>query len=219
MQNTESPLTHLSIGKAAKYLGVSIDTLRRWEKKGKLSTHRSPGGHRYFLKKDLDQAFAPKAKEEKVNLQKEEVKENRIEEETIPTPSAPQIMEPQLQAEVEIPTNEPLSWQSSEPIATPQEEPLVLNESESVIIPEAPSYQPPYVEEITPNPTFPGEELLSKSEDSLISIRENILKELPKKKSISKIYFIFLALFLIVDIFLFFYWLGLRNLSPISPFP
>lgn len=44
---------HLSIGQAAKFLKISIDTLRRWDKKGKIKSYRSPGGHRYFLKDDL----------------------------------------------------------------------------------------------------------------------------------------------------------------------
>jgi len=30
----------LSIGEASEYLGVSIDTLRRWEKKGKIEPMR-----------------------------------------------------------------------------------------------------------------------------------------------------------------------------------
>ena len=47
----------LSIGEASEYLGVSIDTLRRWEKKGRIEPRRSPGGHRYFDKKDLDDLF------------------------------------------------------------------------------------------------------------------------------------------------------------------
>ncbi len=47
----------LSIGKASKYLGVAIETLRRWDKKGKIRSYRSPGGHRYFFKKDLDSLF------------------------------------------------------------------------------------------------------------------------------------------------------------------
>lgn len=44
----------LSISEAAKYLGVSIDTLRRWDKRGKLSAQKSPGGHRYYSKLDLE---------------------------------------------------------------------------------------------------------------------------------------------------------------------
>lgn len=46
-----------SIGDASLYLGVSIDTLRRWVRAGKLAARRSPGGHRYFLKEDLDGVF------------------------------------------------------------------------------------------------------------------------------------------------------------------
>lgn len=55
----------LSIGKAAKYLGVSVDTLRRWEKKGVVSPHRSPGGHRYFIKEDLEDLFNQKHSRQK----------------------------------------------------------------------------------------------------------------------------------------------------------
>ena len=53
-------LDRISIGKASEYLGVSIDTLRRWEKKGVIAAYRSPGGHRYFLKNDLDKLFGQK---------------------------------------------------------------------------------------------------------------------------------------------------------------
>ncbi len=44
----------LSVGKAVKYLDVSIDTLRRWDKNGKLLARRSSGGHRYYFLADLD---------------------------------------------------------------------------------------------------------------------------------------------------------------------
>lgn len=44
----------LTIGEAAKILGVSIDTLRRWDKKGTLKSFRvSSTGHRYYSKQDL----------------------------------------------------------------------------------------------------------------------------------------------------------------------
>jgi excisionase family DNA binding protein len=36
----------LRIGQAAKALGVSISTLRRWEKEGKIQAERTPHGHR-----------------------------------------------------------------------------------------------------------------------------------------------------------------------------
>ena len=56
----QTPTDRYSIGKSSEYLGVSIDTLRRWEKKGVVTAYRSPGGHRYFLKQDLDMLFGQK---------------------------------------------------------------------------------------------------------------------------------------------------------------
>lgn len=50
----------LPIGEASEYVGVSVDTLRRWVKKGKLRTFRSPGGHRYFLRENLAEVFGKK---------------------------------------------------------------------------------------------------------------------------------------------------------------
>jgi len=38
----------VSIGQAAKTLGVSISTLRRWEKEGKIQAERTPHGHRRY---------------------------------------------------------------------------------------------------------------------------------------------------------------------------
>lgn len=43
-----------SIGQAAKHIGVSRDTLRRWEKKGKITALRSPSNRRYYTKEQLD---------------------------------------------------------------------------------------------------------------------------------------------------------------------
>jgi len=45
----------LTIREAAEFLGVSIDTLRRWDKSGKLNAKRKEGGtHRYYPKEDLE---------------------------------------------------------------------------------------------------------------------------------------------------------------------
>ncbi len=60
----------LSIAEAAEYLGVSKDTLRRWEKRGKLTARRTVGGHRRYGRKQLEnilkqpmaQVFEPKPK-------------------------------------------------------------------------------------------------------------------------------------------------------------
>jgi putative resolvase len=38
----------ISIGKAAKEIGVSLDTLRRWEKSGKITVERTVKGHRRY---------------------------------------------------------------------------------------------------------------------------------------------------------------------------
>jgi putative resolvase len=38
----------VNIGTAAKHFGVSQETLRRWEKSGKISVERTPKGHRRF---------------------------------------------------------------------------------------------------------------------------------------------------------------------------
>lgn len=42
------------IGEAAKKLGLSSETLRRWERAGKISFSRSPGGKRLFSEADLE---------------------------------------------------------------------------------------------------------------------------------------------------------------------
>lgn len=45
----------LSIGQAAEYLGVSLNTLRRWDESGKLIAIKKDGGtHRYYREKDLE---------------------------------------------------------------------------------------------------------------------------------------------------------------------
>ena len=45
----------LTIGQATLYLGVSLNTLRRWDEKGKLVAIKKDGGtHRYYREKDLE---------------------------------------------------------------------------------------------------------------------------------------------------------------------
>lgn len=44
----------LTISEAAKHLNVSIDTLRRWDKNGKLRAKKIAGGHRYYSQFDLE---------------------------------------------------------------------------------------------------------------------------------------------------------------------
>jgi molybdopterin-binding protein len=42
----ESGGAHVRVGQAAEMLGVSVETLRRWEQEGRLRTDRSSGGQR-----------------------------------------------------------------------------------------------------------------------------------------------------------------------------
>lgn len=51
---TEKESSWLTIGQAAKYLGISRDTLRRWEKRGQLKAVRSPSNRRFYTKNQLD---------------------------------------------------------------------------------------------------------------------------------------------------------------------
>ena len=44
----------LHITDAARFIGVSQDTLRRWERKGKLIPRRTVGGHRRYSRKQLE---------------------------------------------------------------------------------------------------------------------------------------------------------------------
>lgn len=44
----------LSIGEAAEFLGVAINTLRNWDASGKLKALKSQGGHRIYLREQLE---------------------------------------------------------------------------------------------------------------------------------------------------------------------
>lgn len=51
--NLSSPTNYLPISEAAKFLGVSLDTLRRWDKSGTIKSKRLDGKNRYFSVEDL----------------------------------------------------------------------------------------------------------------------------------------------------------------------
>src|SRR5258708_2390118 len=42
------------IGQAAKILNISIDTLRRWEKAGKITSVKTAGGTRFYSPEELN---------------------------------------------------------------------------------------------------------------------------------------------------------------------
>ena len=51
---TTQPPDLLPIGEAAKLLGVSVETIRRWDTAGKLASVRTLGGQRRFSRADIE---------------------------------------------------------------------------------------------------------------------------------------------------------------------
>jgi len=49
-----APSDWLTLGQAAKYLGVAQSTIRKWSDGGRLPAFYTPGGHRRFRRGDLD---------------------------------------------------------------------------------------------------------------------------------------------------------------------
>src|SRR3954451_17256764 len=45
----------LTLGQAAKYLGIAQSTIRKWSDSGRLPAFYTPGGHRRYRRSDLDQ--------------------------------------------------------------------------------------------------------------------------------------------------------------------
>lgn len=51
----------LPIGEAARMLGVTVGTVRRWDKDGRISSFRTPTGHRRFRRDDVLALLTEKA--------------------------------------------------------------------------------------------------------------------------------------------------------------
>ena len=58
----------VSIGAAAKELGVTRETLRRWEAAGKIEVERTPNGHRRYDLAKLHSILPPKVPSERITL-------------------------------------------------------------------------------------------------------------------------------------------------------
>jgi excisionase family DNA binding protein len=48
----------LTLGQAARYLGVAQSTIRKWSDQGRLAAFYTPGGHRRYRQRDLDEFVA-----------------------------------------------------------------------------------------------------------------------------------------------------------------
>ncbi len=54
---------YLTIKEAARFLGVSANTLRNWGRDGRIAMHRNPAnGYRLFRRSDLEQFLRDTAK-------------------------------------------------------------------------------------------------------------------------------------------------------------
>ena len=58
----------VSIDAAAKELGLSRDTLRRWDAAGKIEVERTPNGHRRYDLAKLHGILPPKVPAERITL-------------------------------------------------------------------------------------------------------------------------------------------------------
>lgn len=56
--DSDQPLT---IGDAARQLGVSTDTIRRWDREGRITTIRTPGGQRRISAAEIARILAGSA--------------------------------------------------------------------------------------------------------------------------------------------------------------
>lgn len=54
MTNRDTQTELVSIGEAGRLLGVSADTLRRWDAAGKLTAVRTIGGQRRFRRDEIE---------------------------------------------------------------------------------------------------------------------------------------------------------------------
>jgi putative resolvase len=56
-----SEAASLTIGDTARELGVSVDTIRRWEREGKITATRTLGGQRRFSTAEINRVKAQAA--------------------------------------------------------------------------------------------------------------------------------------------------------------
>ncbi len=57
--DTEAPSEYVTPAEASRLTGVSQSTLLRAAAAGKITPHRTPGGHRRYRRTDLEQLIAP----------------------------------------------------------------------------------------------------------------------------------------------------------------
>ena len=61
MQTKHDSYNLMTSGEVANLIGVSVDTIRRWEKSGKVAALFTPTGHRRFRREDVERLLQPSA--------------------------------------------------------------------------------------------------------------------------------------------------------------
>ncbi len=151
----------LSIGDAAEFLGLSRDTLRRWEKVGKIKVYRSPTNRRIYKQSDLDDVY--KARQSGVPIV---AKKSVIAPEVTEVSNDP-VVETEDMKKFDTPVNQifhPLSPSesnleeaTSDPDTKPEVEVDAEIEKETVIVPEPATIpQRPVLEQVPPTPVAPS---------------------------------------------------------------
>ena len=56
--STENPARWMSLGEVCRELEINEATLRQWADRGRLPVYRTPGGHRRFLREDVEALMA-----------------------------------------------------------------------------------------------------------------------------------------------------------------
>ena len=101
----------LSIAEAAALSGASLDTLRRWERIGRLSAIRTAGGHRRYREEDVMSLVQPRGIESG---------ESAVVGDIVPAPQSPSDQRMQLWNEAQRyilkATTTPVPWRRDDPI-------------------------------------------------------------------------------------------------------
>lgn len=224
--NDDTKLGLLNIGTASEYLGISIDTLRRWEKKGRIKPLRSPGGHRYYSKADLDDLFGKRYTRDEETLRRtDEELGKMVPQEQPTTPPTPAVeirtMEENIQSSTvpEIPKMYPYP-ENPRLTAPSTEEKLPVSNLLHPIenqLKEGVSVGP------TPPQTADVNVLIPKKDDNILTEEEiekriNTIIRKEEKKSVTNVVLgIFALILLIANIFLVYVWFTTSRIA--SPLP
>lgn len=59
--HSDEPVEYVSIGEAARICGVSVGTVRNWERAGQVTSVRTPSNHRRYRRSDVEALLTSEA--------------------------------------------------------------------------------------------------------------------------------------------------------------